>query len=73
MRISGDLHFMLEYGSKSHYRSCDGIEIDQSFPFQTKIRHKISEEFPTDNYEIADYGVNTSSCFGEDDYNYEEE
>jgi hypothetical protein len=65
--ISGDIHFALEYGSNKERREGDGLDINQSFPFQTKIRYEINKDFPSGNFEVDAFGVNTDSWYGEID------
>lgn len=65
--ISGDIHFALEYGSNKERREGDGLDINQSFPFQTKIRYEIDEDFPSDKFEIDNFGVNIDSWFDENE------
>ena len=59
--VSGYLNVVLEYGSHQERREGDGLDIEQSFPYETKIRYEISEDFPSDKYEIDEYDVDTSS------------
>lgn len=63
--VYGDIHFNLEYGSNKERREGDGLDINESFPFQTKIRYEIDESFPSDKFEIDDFGVDTNSWYGE--------
>lgn len=70
VNVSGYLHVTLEYGSRRERSEGDGLDLEESFPFETKIRHEISIEFPTDNYEVDDFGVDTSKWYGEDDIEY---
>jgi hypothetical protein len=65
--VYGDLHVILEYGSRQERREGDGLDLEESFPFETKIRYEISEDFPSERYEVDEYDVDTSSWYGEDD------
>lgn len=44
-----------------------GADIEESFPFETKIKYEISEDFPSSNYDIEEYGVDTSKWYGDSD------
>lgn len=61
--VTGILHVTLEYGSSKERREGDGLDLNESFPFDTKIRYEISEGFPSNKYEIDDYDVDTSSWY----------
>lgn len=67
--VFGDLHVTLEYGSSHERREGDGLDLEESFPFETKIRYKIDKEFPTDKYKIDYYDVDTSKWYADDEYN----
>jgi hypothetical protein len=41
--------------------------LEESFPFETKIKYAIDENFPSDMYEIDDYDVDTSEWYGDDE------
>ncbi|MDM8174101.1 hypothetical protein QT327_06990 [Olivibacter sp. 47] len=68
VNVSGELYVTLEYGSNKERREGDGLDLKESFPFETKVRYEISEDFPNSCYEIDDYGVDTSKWYGEEDY-----
>lgn len=70
--VFGHIHFTLEYGSNKERREGDGLDINTSFPFQTKIHYEISESFPSDNYEIDPFGVDTESWYGDGEISDEE-
>lgn len=70
VNVTGNLHVTLEYGSRQERREGDGLDLAESFPFETKIRYEISVEFPTGNYEVDDFGVDTSEWYGEDNIEY---
>ena len=61
--VSGFLHVTLEYGSNKERREGDGLDISESFPFETKIKYEISEKFPSDKYSVDEYDVDTSSWY----------
>ncbi len=61
--VSGNLYVILEYGSRKDRREGDGLDIKESFPFETKIRYEISDDFPDVNYEVEDYDVDTSRWY----------
>jgi hypothetical protein len=63
VELSGILHVTLEYGSSKERREGDGLDLEESFPFVTKIKYEISEEFPSNKFEIDDYDVDTSSWY----------
>ncbi len=68
--VSGLLHVTLIYGSRQERLEGDGLDLEQSFPFETRIRYEIDEDFPSDRYEIDDYDVDTSEWYGDDDEDY---
>lgn len=63
VNVTGDLHVVLQYGSSSDRREGDGLDLNENFPFETKIRYEISEDFPSDNHEVDDYDVDTSKWY----------
>jgi hypothetical protein len=66
--VYGDLHVILEYGSRQERREGDGLDLEESFPFETKIRYEISENFPSERHEVEEYDVDTSSWYGDEEY-----
>jgi len=64
--VFGSLSVTLEYGSRSDRAVGDGLDIDQSFPFETQIRYEISDEFPSKEYEVDPFDVDTSSWYWDD-------
>jgi hypothetical protein len=70
--VFGDLYVTLEYGSRQERRDGDGLDLEESFPFETKIKYEIDINFPTDKFEIDEYDVDTSEWYGDDEY-YENE
>jgi hypothetical protein len=70
--VSGDLHVTLEYGSRQERREGDGLDIKQSFPFTTKIRYEIEDNFPSEKHEIDDYGVDTLSWYEGNEFSNED-
>lgn len=66
--VSGELHVTLEYGSRQERREGDGLDLEESFPFETKIRYEIENDFPSERHEIDEYDVDTSSWYGDDQY-----
>lgn len=65
--VYGDLYVILEYGSRQERREGDGLDLEESFPFETKIRYEISEDFPSERYEVDEYDVDTSSWYGDEE------
>ncbi|MFC0318740.1 MULTISPECIES: pPIWI-associating nuclease domain-containing protein [Olivibacter] len=63
VEVSGNLNVTLEYGSSKERREGDGLDLHESFPFDTAIRYVISPEFPFSKYTIDDYDVDTSSWY----------
>jgi len=61
--VSGYIHVTLEYGSNKERREGDGLDLEESFPFDTKIRYEIEENFPSDNYEIDEFDADTSEWY----------
>ncbi|WP_345086876.1 hypothetical protein [Flavobacterium cheonhonense] len=66
--VSGYLHVTLEYGSRKEREERDGLDLEESFTFKTKIKYEISEDFPSDKHEIEDYDVDVSDWYGDNDY-----
>lgn len=66
--VNGYLHVTLEYGSRNERRNDDGLDINESFPFETKIRYSIEEVFPSSSFDVDEFDVDTSSWYGDDDY-----
>ncbi|GAL74646.1 hypothetical protein JCM19275_3501 [Nonlabens ulvanivorans] len=69
VEVFGNIYFTLEYGSKKERREGDGLDINEDFPFQTKIHYKIGSEFPSKDFEIEEFGVDTSEWYGDIDDN----
>lgn len=63
--VEGNVEFVLHYGSRQERREGDGLDLNQSFPFNTKISYPIDKDFPSDNYNIEEYDVDTESWYGE--------
>lgn len=61
VEVFGSVHFTLEYGSKE-----DGLELYNAFPFQTKIIYKIDDDFPSSDYEIEEFDVDTREWYGDE-------
>jgi hypothetical protein len=70
VNVTGHLNVTLEYGSRKERREGDGLDLNESFPFETKIKYEISENFPSDKYDIDEYDVDTSEWYGEDNGEY---
>jgi len=65
VEVFGDIHFTLEYGSRKERREGDGLDLHESFPFQTKIFYEISSDFPSNKYEIEEFDVDTEEWYGD--------
>ncbi|MBK8056134.1 MAG: hypothetical protein IPK35_23395 [Saprospiraceae bacterium] len=65
--VFGSLNVTLEYGSRQERLEGDGLDLEEWFPFETKIKYEIDINFPSDNYEIDDYDVDTSEWYGEEE------
>jgi len=65
--VFGDLCVTLEYGSRQERREGDGLDLKEFFPFETKIRYEINEDFPSERYEVDDYDADTSKWHGDED------
>jgi hypothetical protein len=70
VRVSGRVHVTLEYGSNKERREGDGLDLKESFPYQTKIKYEIDADFPTTKYDVEDYDVDTSEWYGESEEDY---
>lgn len=66
VEVTGNIYVTLLYGSSQERREGDGLDIEEHFPFETKVKYEITEDFPTDRYEIEDYDVDTSEWYGDD-------
>jgi len=66
VEVTGNIYVTFLYGSSKERREGDGLDIEGHFPFETKVKYEISEDFPTDKYEIEDYDVDTSEWYGDD-------
>lgn len=60
VEVSGSIGVTLEWGSRSERAIGDGLDIDKSFPFQTKITYEIDDSFPSCNFEIEPFDADTS-------------
>lgn len=67
VEVFGNVYFTLEYGSKKERREGDGLDINEDFPFQTKIHYEIGSEFPSKNFEVEGFDVDTSEWYGDID------
>jgi len=65
VEVLGDIHFTLEYGSRKERREGDGLDLHESFPFQTKIFYEINSDFPSNKYEIEEFDVDTQEWYGD--------
>jgi hypothetical protein len=65
VEVFGDIHFTLEYGSRKERREGDGLDLHETFPFETKIIYEISSDFPSNKYEIEDFDVDTEEWYGD--------
>ncbi|UVD79376.1 hypothetical protein NWE55_14785 [Myroides albus] len=63
VNVYGDLHITLEYGSRSERVNNDGLDINESFPFETQVRYEISNKFPSDDYVVEEFDVDTSKWY----------
>lgn len=66
VNVNGILHVTLEYGSRSERRNDDGLDLNESFPFETKIRYSV-EDFPNGSYIVDPFDVDTSSWYGDEE------
>jgi hypothetical protein len=67
VNVSGNISVTLEYGSRRERSEGDGLDLEEDFPFETKIRYAIEVDFPSNNYEIDEYDADTSDWYGEDE------
>ena len=67
VEVFGKIFFTLEYGSRKERREGDGLDINEDFPFQTKIYYQIDSEFPSKNFEIEEFDVDTSDWYDDID------
>lgn len=66
VEVHGEIHFTLEYGSRKERKEGDGLDLHESFPFQTKIIYEINSDFPSDKYEIEEFDVDAEEWYGEE-------
>lgn len=65
--VFGYINVILEYGSRQERHDGDGLDVEQGFPFETKVIYEIEETFPSENYEVLDFDVDTSKWYENDD------
>ena len=65
VEVFGNIYFTLEYGSRKERQEGDGLDMQESFPFETKIYYGISNNFPSDEYRIEEFDVDTQEWYGE--------
>ena len=58
--VEGEVNVTLSWGSNSERRNGDGHDVEDIFPFNTRVRYYIGEDFPTDSPEVEEPGVDTS-------------
>lgn len=58
--VEGEIDVTLSWGSSSERRDGDGHDVEDSFPFSTRVRYFIVEDFPNDSPEVDEPGVDTS-------------
>ncbi|MBB6274041.1 hypothetical protein HDF26_004514 [Pedobacter cryoconitis] len=58
--VEGEINVTLSWGSNSERRDGDGHDVEDSFPFSTRVRYFIGEDFPNDSPEVDEPGVDTS-------------
>lgn len=61
--VTGSISATLEYGSRRERQADDGLDVEVSFPFTTRIEYEISAEFPLCGFVIEEYDVDTSSWY----------
>lgn len=61
--VSGTIYVTLEYGSRKDRREGDGLDLNESFPYNTLIRYQIAEDFPNESYEVDSFDADTSSWY----------
>jgi hypothetical protein len=63
--VNGYIYVTLEYGSRQERREGDGLDLNESFPFETIVRYEIDEEFPLNSYEVEEFDADTSKWYEE--------
>ncbi|QRQ63462.1 pPIWI-associating nuclease domain-containing protein [Sphingobacterium multivorum] len=58
--VEGEVEVTLSWGSSSDRRNGDGHEVEDTFPFGTRIRYSIGEDYPNEDPEVDEPGVDTS-------------
>lgn len=58
--VEGEIEVALSWGSNSERRNGDGHDVEDGFPFTTRIIYPIDEYFTSDNPEVDDPVVDTS-------------
>lgn len=65
--VFGNIYVTLEYGSRQDRKEGDGLDVEHYFPFETRVIYEIEETFPSENYEVEDFDVDTSKWYGDDE------
>jgi len=58
--VKGEINVTLSWGSNSDRRAGNGHDLEDTFPFFTKVRYYIDEDFPSDDPDVDEPGVDTS-------------
>lgn len=58
--VKGEINVTLSWGSSSESRNGDGHDVEDTFPFSTRVKYFIGEDFPNDSPEVDEPGVDTS-------------
>ncbi len=66
VEVLGDIHFTLHYGSNKDRREGDGLDLNETFPFETNIIYEISSDFPSGKYDIEEFDVDTQEWYGDE-------
>lgn len=67
--VEGNINVTLEWGSRSERAADDGLDVPQSFPFNTRVYYTIGNEFPKE-FDIDEFDADTSEWWEgrEEDY-----
>lgn len=58
--VEGEVDVTLSWGSSSDRRNGDGHDVEDTFPFYTRVRYSINEDYPYEDPDVDEPGIDTS-------------